>query len=634
MKKPLKGARVASPVLALCGVAAAAMAAAQTLEVNPVVVSASRLPQPLSEVLPSVSVITRADIERSQAPTLADLLQGEAGFEFGRNGGPGAQTSFFLRGQNSTNLVILVDGVRMQTDSGGNLGFTDFPLALIERVEILRGNAGALYGEAAVGGVVHITTRQFKGQPVAFGSAMLGSRQTRVGDVGFAGTQGDVQFHVMGGQTSVGGFSALDASTNPNANPDRDGYRSQFLSAKADKKISADLSLGVRARVQESRVDYDSGYAPYEYAPGQFTRGDLPTDLHRSRKNLETFGVYARKAFTDDWVSTLDVSTARTTYAETTTQLSPAKTVDAGQYASTQLAMRWSNQYQLSAQSTTTFGLDWIDDQHAQKSAFDLNRKTTGAYVGLNQRLGDWALQVNVRQDQLRLQRQQGATATTSTPSITTGLLGVGYQINPVWRWTATTSTGFKAPSAYDLSTNPQVEAEKYRSHETGLVMRTDQVLARVVYFLTETNSAIGYDAFYRAVNIGQTENKGVEASLRTNWWGNRIQLTYVDQKPWNVSDGKPLLRRARNYGALDVSRTVGAYEVGGKITSSDARADFGANLPGYTLLSLYASRKIDQSWTTRVRLENVTGEHYQLARGYNTPGRGIFLTLQYSPKS
>jgi len=276
MKKPLKGARVASPVLALCGVAAAAMAAAQTLEVNPVVVSASRLPQPLSEVLPSVSVITRADIERSQAPTLADLLQGEAGFEFGRNGGPGAQTSFFLRGQNSTNLVILVDGVRMQTDSGGNLGFTDFPLALIERVEILRGNAGALYGEAAVGGVVHITTRQFKGQPVAFGSAMLGSRQTRVGDVGFAGTQGDVQFHVMGGQTSVGGFSALDASANPNANPDRDEYRSQFLSAKADKKISADLSLGVRARVQESRVDSTVGMRPMNTRRDNSRAGTYP----------------------------------------------------------------------------------------------------------------------------------------------------------------------------------------------------------------------------------------------------------------------------------------------------------------------------------------------------------------------
>ena len=81
---------------------------AQPLEINPVVISASRVEQPLSQALTSVSVITRQDIDKSQAPSLAELLQGEAGFEFGRNGGPGTTTSFFLRGQNSINVVITV----------------------------------------------------------------------------------------------------------------------------------------------------------------------------------------------------------------------------------------------------------------------------------------------------------------------------------------------------------------------------------------------------------------------------------------------------------------------------------------------------------------------------------------------
>ena len=137
-------------VPALSIVAAAAHQLAFADEFNPVVISATRVEQPLSEVLSSVSVISREEIARSQAPSLADLLQGEAGFEFGRTGGPGATTSFFLRGQNSTNLVILVDGVRSQVDAYGNLQLTDIPLQQIEKVEILRGNASALYGQPLV----------------------------------------------------------------------------------------------------------------------------------------------------------------------------------------------------------------------------------------------------------------------------------------------------------------------------------------------------------------------------------------------------------------------------------------------------------------------------------------------------
>ena len=109
--------------ISTCSIHIASMA--QSRELNPVVVSATRFEMPLADVLPSASVITREQIDSSQATTLADLLQGQAGFEFGRNGGPGTVTSFFLRGQDSTNMVLLIDGVRVQTDSIGSLTLTE-----------------------------------------------------------------------------------------------------------------------------------------------------------------------------------------------------------------------------------------------------------------------------------------------------------------------------------------------------------------------------------------------------------------------------------------------------------------------------------------------------------------------------
>ena len=591
---------------------------AHSIELNPVVISATRLEQPLSEVLASVSVITRQDIDKSQAPSLADLLQGEAGFEFGRNGGPGAQTSYFLRGQNSANLVVLVDGVRSQTDSGGNLTLTDMPLALIERIEVLRGNAGALYGEAAVGGVINIFTRQFKGDPVPFGSITLGSRNNRDVNAGYAGAVSDYNFNVMVGKTSIDGFSAINPVANTAANPDKDGYSSGYASAKVDNKIAADLSIGFRIRTMESKTDYDSGYADY---------GDLPTDFHRSKKNVDSLGAYVRKTVSNEWVSTLDFSNSKTTYGELINGF------ESSHYKSKQDAIHWSNQYQFSEKSTANFGLDFVDARHEQKNSFQLTRQTVGAYTGVTQRLDQLTVQVNLRHDQIDIERNQSGLNATLKPNATTGLFGLGFQLTPVWKLTATASTGFKAPSAYDISTNPLVNSEKYQSKEAGLVYATGQTLGRLVYFSTRTDNAIGYNNKYEAVNIGQTQNQGLEVSLRALWLGNSVKFTYVDQNPWNVTDASPLDRRARHYGSFDISRNIASYDVGGKIYASSVRPEFGSELAGYALLSVYASHKLNDTWIARVRLENLTNQRYELAGGYNTPGRGLFATLQYSPK-
>ena len=96
------------------------------------------------------------------------------------------------------------------------------------------------------------------------------------------------------------------------------------------------------------------------------------------------------------------------------------------------------------------------------------------------------------------------------------------------------------------------------------------------------------------------------------------------------------LARRAKRYANLDVSRTYEQYDIGAKIYASSERKDSHWStdmLNGYALLSLYASKKIDQDWTARIKLENVLDKDYQLAYGYNTPGRTIAASLVYQPR-
>ena len=598
---------------------------AHSIELNPVVISATRLEQPLSEVLASVSVITRQDIDKSQAPSLADLLQGEAGFEFGRNGGPGSTTSFFLRGQNSINVVLMIDGVRSQVDGIGALQITDMPLAQIERVEILRGNASALYGDAAVGGVINIWTRKGKGEPTAYGAVTLGSRQTFDVNVGMGGSINDLSFNVQGGRKGSDGFSAMNPAMNARVNPDHDGYSNEYVSAKLDRKIEADFNLGLRMQSSRAKANFDSGSA---YA------GDRPSDIHLLNSRNDQVTVYARKALTDQWISTLDFSHSSLGYENSQNSL----LLSDGTLKGSQDALRWFNTYQARAQSNLSFGIDKSTDHYSASGdyGYGMRRESVGYFAGWTESMDRLTLQLNARRDQMELNRTDDYGSARIDQTTDSGLLGLGYALTDAWRLTATASTGFRAPTAYEISTNTTVKAENYASKEVGVTYTDGALLARVVYFKTETRDAIDYDSSYHAVNIGQTENQGVEATLRATWMGNSFKMSLVDQDPRNVTLAQPLARRAKRHGALDISRPVAGYELGAKLYAAGERKDSAYSnslLGGYSVWSLYASRKIDAKWTARLKLENAFDHQYQLANGYNTPGRGLFATLQYSPK-
>ena len=123
------------------------------------VVTPSRIAQSLDDALPSTTVITRADIERWQLTDLAGALAREAGVQFAQSGGPGSAASLFLRGANSSQVLVLVDGVPLNAAVGGAAALGGIALDAVDRIEISRGNLSSLYGSAAIGGVVQVFTR-------------------------------------------------------------------------------------------------------------------------------------------------------------------------------------------------------------------------------------------------------------------------------------------------------------------------------------------------------------------------------------------------------------------------------------------------------------------------------------------
>jgi vitamin B12 transporter len=215
--------------------------------------------------------------------------------------------------------------------------------------------------------------------------------------------------------------------------------------------------------------------------------------------------------------------------------------------------------------------------------------------------------------------------------------LGAGYQFSDVWRLSATSSSGFRAPNAYEISLSPTLAVETHNSQEIGLSYAVENTLFRTNYFTSTTKNAITANSSFTAyTNIGEVQNNGVEITARALLIGNSIKANFVSQEPWNATTSTALARRARQYGSLDISRPVQGYTLGAKVYASGRRKNSDYDtvwLGGYSLWSFYASHALSNELTARLRLENAFDHAYQLANGYNTPGRGVYATLQYQPK-
>lgn len=618
--------RPSKVALACAGIfATISTAQAQTnSEFNPVVVSASRTEQSLSDVLPSVSVITRADLDRSQAKTLADALQGEPGFEFGRNGGPGSVTSIFLRGSDSKNIVILVDGVKTQTDNLGSLQFANVPMSSVERIEVLRGNAGALYGESAIGGVINIITKSGKGDPKASALLSYGSRNTSEVAVGYSGEVNQTSFSLNLSRLDTDGFSAKKA--NGVNNPDKDGTFNESFVGRLSQKISKDTEFGLTTQVVRNKTSFDGA---------SFVSGSL-TNIDVFENNSDTLGLYATTRLGANLRSRFDVLWSSLTYKDMKNgALRPAADGEDGLQRGKQTTYRFSNNYDVNDSHQINFGLESSYAQYELSSYTNATniRESKAAYIGTLKKFDRVDLQANLRRDVLDGYR---LNSSANEYQKNTYLLGLGYRLTNNYRLTATTSTGFRAPAPYEFVENQNLRPELNQANEFGVNHITPTRNIRLVYFDTKAKDAIYYHPTNYSYQNMNVKNNGAELSVRQLFGSTSLKVTYTNQNPINTDVNLQQARRAKEFGSVDLNHQFGKYQIGGLLYWSGARKDSDFNtttMPSYTVLNLYTSYRIDKEWIARLRVENAGDTNYELASGYNTPGRGAFITLQYQPK-
>ncbi|MDP2878136.1 MAG: TonB-dependent receptor [Sulfuricella sp.] len=578
-----------------------------------IVVTASRIPQPIQNLVADMSVISAEGIRAAGQSTLAELLQTQPGVEISSNGGPGTTASVYLRGANAGHTLVLVDGMRLGSATTGATAVENIPLDQIECIEILRGPASHLYGSDAIGGVIQIFTKSGRGAPRANFSAGVGSFNTQTLSAGYGGEIGDNRFSFQVGHRESDGISSY-APGNPgykNQNQDKDGYRNTNLSVKLARTLATGHEIGVDGFASQGRSHYD-GYTS-------------TTDFYRDQ-TLSAFDVYSKNRINDRWQSLERIGTG----SEHSNEYSAVKDV----FNTDQNQFMWQNDLD-AGPGTAILGVERVEQKVNGTSAYTVSSRTIQSYfAGYQARMGNHSIQLNLRDDD---NSQFGSHGT--------GYLGYGYQMSPQWRVGASAGTAFKAPTFNELywpgSGNPGLRPEQSRNKEVSLHYDQDVHHFSAVYFDNQVANLIAWAPvspgswIWAPANVNQASLRGATLSGASMIGRFHLDANLTLQNPEDSATGKVLVNRSKEHGALKISRSVGDWNVGGELIFSGERyADAGntRKMGGYGLFNLTASRALDKDWSLQARVNNLFDKSYELAQGYGTPGVNIFVGVRYQP--
>ena len=576
-------------------------------QLGDVQVTANRLPQSQADVLASTTIIDRDEIERSQADSVVELLQGRAGIEMTQNGPPGATSSLFMRGSESDHTLVLVDGVRINPATSGGARLEFLSPAAIERIEIVRGPRAAAYGADAIGGVIQIFTRQGGEGTHATLDLRAGEDSTAKQNLYVTTGNADTRLNASLFHRDGDGFNATQADTSS----ERDGFERTGGQASLSHRFSDKVSLKLNALRQNIDTDYDSCY------PGATSNcNDYITKGYQ-----QTFGGEMDVQLESNWEMAITAGHFDEQYEEradgTRTTLTESHRNEAG------IQHRFTHD-----NGIDVLGVDYreenIDFDSASPYTGDYakdSRENYGIYGMVQRQYGEHEVSGSLRYDDDSLFGDE-----------TTGSLAYAYHLTPSQRLGLSYSTAYKAPSLLDLygpsswGANPDLDAEKSKNLEAFWSFDKGPWNARATLFENRVDDLIVYTGEYPDAmnrNVDEAKIRGVE--LSGGWQGDNLSLkaSLTRQDPENRQTGDRLVQRAKLYGRIDANYRYQEWSFGTTLRASDDRHDSGGDtLGGYGVVDLRTAWQVTPTVELSAKLENAFDKDYQLVDGYNTQDR------------
>jgi vitamin B12 transporter len=609
----------ALPVLAQQAQLAAPVLLAQNLHapsMRETVVTATRSEQPLSDLVADVSVVDHDTIESSGATGLVDVLARLPGVQITRNGGVGSNANVFLRGAEGRFTAVYIDGVRVDSQASGGASWEQIPLSHIDRIEVLRGPAAAVYGSDAIGGVVQLFTRKGEGDFAPYVGVGIGTHNTRKIEAGMSGTAGvngafDYALGLARAQSD-----GYDIKSGAGHNTDKDDYRATSGNARVGFKVNAQHRLDATLLGQSMHSGYDVSPVPVD---------------DRNKSRLRTAGLTWAAQWTDAYTMRLSVTDSLSRYE---TEPSPYLT-------ETQLrGYLWQNEFRWGAHLFTA-ALERREDTlnnpalDEWSKTIDKGRSQNALALGYGYHAGAHSLQLNLRHDE-----------DSEFGGKNTGSAAYGYEFAPHWRATASAGTAFRAPTLYQRFSeygDASLQPESSRNIEIGLRYAQGSSSFSATAYRNRVTNLIAFAgggqcgaAFGCYVNTARAQYKGITLAGSHKLGSVQVRGSVDFQNPRDIGTDKLLARRAKRYATLGAEVPVAGWTLGAELQTAGQRFDDAKNtkpLGGYGLVNLSASKRIARSFTLLARVDNLADKAYEVARTYVPPGRALYIGLKWAPQ-
>jgi vitamin B12 transporter len=591
------------------------------------VVSPTGVVMPSGQTASSLTVTTAQDILTRQYRTAPDALNTVPGLNVVQTGGPGGQTSVFMRGTNSNHTKVLIDGIDVSDPSNPNGSF-DFAHLLtsdIQQLEILRGPQSGLYGSDAIGGVISIVTQKGDGPPRATASVETGSFGTFNQSVGLSGSQDNFNYafsvaHVHATDVPVTPLQLLPPGQQANGN----NYDNMTYSTKFGVALNEFWTLNTVVRYTDATLLFTGDNNNFPSSPNAeqsthavqqlFAREEAVWSLFDGRtKNY--FGVN----YTNNRSS--DIAPG-----------DPAATITTGE----RIKYDWRAVTQLAAGNNLIVGLEDQTD-NMDTTGFSASNGNKAGYVELQSEFAKrFFLVANLRDD---FNDSFGEHAT--------------YRIAPAvilpftdTKLKASYGTGFKAPTLSELFqnfpdfnffANPNLKPEESVGYDVGFEqpLFNDRVRFGSTYFHNNITNLITDNATFTSLtNIGLATTEGTENFISAKVTERLVvRADYTFMRAVDDSTGIQLLRRPKEKWSttatwnpidpLTMSATI--LHVSSFLDVSRDGTETNLYAPGYTIINLIADYKINDQIKVFGRIDNLFNLHYQNPTGFLEPGFGIF---------
>jgi len=597
---------------------------ADDAEDEDIVISANRVATPISEIGSSVSVITAEDLEERGTMLVSDVLREVPGISVSRSGGIGGFTEVRMRGAESNQVVVLVDGVKVNDPSTGLFAFENLTAANVERIEVVRGSRSMQHGADAIGGVISIITKKAKageealhaGAKVEYGSHATWNQSAYVsGRNNGLDYALDISRLVTNGVSSFAEKGNVDPLGDPIYNSENDPYQNLSVNSRVGYQATDTLRFDSALWLLNSKSNFDDdGFDPdtfqifYADTPSQMTfdalSGRLAAKLSSFEGKLE---------------QTLALS-----YYQTRREATKVE------FPSKQRAKRQKLEYQadlrIDERQRISLGAE-AEQNHFRSVAWGYEETTRNeaAFAEYAMKpVGELNVVVGLRED---WHDEYGAN-TTYSASASYPIEKTGTRLRASW------STGFAEPNVFELHGffgNPDIKPEQSKSWEVGVEQGywDDRIEVELTYFENRIRDLIVPTSEFVYDNIEKSFTRGTEFQVSLDpSEGLEIVGSYTYMVPKDEQTHDDLLRRPRNVGSLNLNyRFLETTSLNlGLIVNGHQHDSNGAQIDSYALVNLKLAYDLGDHFQLFGRVENLLNKDYVEVVHYQTLGRVGFI--------